>query len=68
MHCSIYYIICTSAVQNRRQLEDCLKKEAMEAKLKGEKQLLIAELDLVEEEKAGLEVQLKEAEEKKQYL
>lgn len=48
------------------QLEACLKKEeATVAKLKEEEQWLIAELDLVEEEKAGLEVQLEEAEEKK---
>ena len=37
------------------QLEACLKQEeATVAKLKGEKQLLIAKLDLGEEEKAGL--------------
>ena len=51
------------------QLEACLKQEeATVAKLKAEKQVLIAEIDLAEEEKAGLQVQLEEAEEKKAVL
>jgi len=51
------------------QLEAYLKQEeATVAKLKGEKQSLIAELDIAEEEKAGLEVPLEEAEEKKAVL
>ena len=51
------------------QLEACLKQEeATVARLKGEKQLLIAELDLAEEVKARLEVELEEAEEKKAVL
>ena len=51
------------------QLEAYLKQEeATVAKLKGEKQSLIAELDIAEEEKARLETQLEEAEEKKSVL